>query len=348
MITSEYSTDLRLLLPEVIWLELEHFQQASKISSKADNEAQQWQTYINILARSALSQWLIESVSDKQVGVEPKVMESVSYIKLGDFKIAVIAQEQMLDEVVSIAPAAIEQAELAAHFYAIVEVDEEQEQAVLRGFLRYDELSAYRREVNLQPAGDGCYKLPLSLFDAELNHLLSYSRYLEPAAIPLPSVTATSATDSLRESLSDSRTKLSQWLQGALAEGWQTFEELVAPEANLALNTRSVSSKTRRGKLIDLGMQLEDRAVALLITVTPEVSEKVGILVQLYPTGGARHLPANLQLTLLNKTDKPLQSTRSRDGDSYIQLKSFKGKAGTRFGIEVSMGDSIIREDFEL
>ena len=347
MITSEYSTDLSLLLPEVIWLELEHFQQASKISSKIDNEAQQWQTYINILARSALSQWLIESVPDKQVGVEPKVTESVSYIKLGDFKIAVIAKEHLLDEVVSISQTAIEQAELAAHFYVIVEVDEEQEQAVLRGFLRYDELNAYRHEVNLQPAGDGCYKLPLSLFDAELNHLLSYSRYLEPAAIALPSVTTTSA-NSLKESLSDSRTKLSQWLQGALAEGWQTFEELVAPEANLALSTRSVSEKIRRGKLIDLGMQLEDRTVAILITVTPEVSEKVGILVQLYPTGGARYLPANLQLTLFDKTDKPLQSTQSRSQDSYIQLKSFKGKLGTRFGIEVSMGDTSVRENFEL
>ena len=348
MIISEYSTDLRLLLPEVIWLELEHYQQAKKISSKIENEAQQWQAYINILGRSALAQWLSESVTDKQINAEPKVTELVSYLKLGEFRIAVVAKEHLLDEVVSIPQTAIERAELAAHFYVIVEVDEEQEQAVLRGFLRYDELSEYRREVDLQTAEDGCYRLPLTLFDAEPNHLLSYSRYLEPSAIALPTVSTVSATESLQESLDSSRTKLSQWLQGALETGWLTFEELVAPEANLAWNTRSVSEQTRKGKLIDLGMQLEDRAVALLITVTPEAAEKVGILVQLYPTGGARHLPADLQVVLYSKTNKPLQSTRSRSQDSYIQLKSFKGKLGTRFGIEVSMGDTSVRENFEL
>ena len=347
MIISEYSTDLRLLLPEVIWLELEHYQQATKISSKIDNEVQQWQTYINILARSALSQWLTESVSDKQITIEPKVTD-VSYLKLGGFKIAVVAKEQLLDEVVSIPQTAIERGELAAHFYVIVEVDEEQEQAVLRGFVRYDELSEYCREVNLQPAEDGCYRLPLSLFDAEPNHLLSYSRHLEPSAIPLPSVSTASATDSLKESLDSGRTKLSRWLEGVLESGWLSFEELVAPEENLAWSTRNVSEKTRKGKLINLGMQLENQTVALLITVTPEVSEKVGILVQLYPTGRERYLPANLQLTLLNKVEKTLQSTRSRSQDSYIQLKSFKGKPGTRFGIEVSMGNVSVREDFEL
>ena len=52
VISEEYSTDFRLLLPEVIWLEPEHFQQATKISSQRSNEPQQWQTYLNILARS--------------------------------------------------------------------------------------------------------------------------------------------------------------------------------------------------------------------------------------------------------------------------------------------------------
>jgi hypothetical protein len=250
--------------------------------------------------------------------------------------------------VVSISQATIERPELAAHFYAIVEVDEEQEQVVVRGFLRYDELSGYCREVDLQPAEDGCYRVPLSLFDDEPNHLLFYLRHLEPSAISLPSVAAKSVADSLKESFNFNRITLSQWLQGVLEEGWLSFEELVAPEANLALNTRNVSETMRKGKLINLGMQLENQTIALLITVTPEASEKIGILVQLYPTRKEKYLPDNLQLTLLNKAEKTLQSTRSRTRDNYIQLKSFKGKPGTYFGIEVSMGDVSVREDFEL
>lgn len=67
------------------------------------------------------------------------------------------------------------------------------------------------------------------------------------------------------------------------------------------------------------------------ITVTPEAAEKVGVLVQLYPIGEARYLSPNLQLTLRSKAGKTLQSTQSRGQDNYIQLKSFKGKPGTRF-----------------
>lgn len=200
-ISREYSTNLRMLLPEVVWLELEHFQQASKISSKIENEAQQWQTYINVLARSGLSQWLKEKIADKPIEIESNISESISCLKLGGFNISVIAREHLLDEVVSISQAAIERPELAAHFYAIVEVDEEQQQAVVRGFLRYDELSAYCREVDLQPAEDGCYRLPLSLFDAEPNHLLFYLLHLEPSAISLPSVFSESVADSLKKAL---------------------------------------------------------------------------------------------------------------------------------------------------
>ena len=346
VISEEYPTDLRLLLPEVIWLEPEHFQQASRVSSKFENEAQQWQAYINTLARSALSQWLQEKIADKPIKIKPNITESISCIKLGDFRISIVATEHLLDEVVSIPQMAIDRPELAAHFYVIIEVDEEQEEAILRGFIRHDELMKYRSQFNLQ-SNNGHYKLPLSLFDAEPNHLLFYSRHLESTAIPLPSIAAERVPSSLKKTFSSQRTKLSQWLQGVLEEGWLSFEELVAPEANLAWNTRSVSQKIRKGKIIDLGMQLENQTVALLITVTPE-SEDVRILVQLYPTGRERYLPVNLQLALLDKTEKILQSTRSTNQVNCIQLKSFKGKPGIRFGIEVSMGDVSVREYFEL
>lgn len=347
VISEEYLTDLRLLLPEVIWLEPEHFQQANRVSSKFENEAQQWQAYINTLARSALSQWLKEKIADKPIDIKPNITESVSCIKLGDFRLGVVAHEHFLDEVVSIPQVAIERPELAAHFYVVLEVDEEQEEAILRGFLRHDELIKYRTQVNLQPSNNGHYKLPLSLFDAELNHLLFYSRHLEPTAIPLPSTAIEGVKDSSKKTSSSSRTKLSQWLQGVLEEGWLSFEELVTPQANLAWSTRSASQKIRKGKLINLGMELENQTVALLITVTPE-SEDVRILVQLYPTGREKYLPANLQLTLLNKAEKILQSNRSRSQDNYIQLKSFKGKPGIRFGIEVSTASVRIGEYFEL
>ena len=356
MVNFNYSTDIRLLLPEVIWLEPEHFEQATEISSQMSSEALRWSTYLKALALFAFEQWLQEKTPAQPVHREAHAVESMSYLKnlpeeapaavlsqlkVGEFKYGLIATECLLDEVVSIPQAAIDRPELAAHFYVVLEVDEEQAQVIVRGFLRYDELVNYQNSSNLPPQNGG-YQLPLSLFDPEPNHLLFYSYYLEASAIPLPEP----AQNSFFEALQSTRTKLSQWLQGIIDEGW-SIDTLLNPEANLAWNTRNASKEVKGGKLINLGMQLGAQTVALLVTVMPEESEKVGILIQLYPRG-ERALPPNLQLSLLSKAEKTLQSAQSRSQDNYIQLKRFKGKPGTRFSVEVSIGDVSVSEEFEL
>lgn len=341
------STDVRLLLSEVIWLESEHFEQATEISCQINGEAQQWQTYLNTLAVCALEQWLREKIPEQPINRDPHVIEPICHLKMGNFTYGAIATQNPHNEVVKIPQAALDRPELAAHFYVLVEVPEEQEEVIMRGFLRYDQLVNYRSTVNLQPQ-NGCYQLPLYLFDDESNHLLFYSCYLEPSAIPLTVSSAEPTPVSLQEVIQSTRANLSQWLQGIFDAGWSSFETLIGPGANLALSTRNISEGAKGGKLINLGMQLGSQTVALLLTVTPETSEKVGILVQLYPTEGERWLPPDLQLTLLSKTGKILQSTRSRGQDNYIQLKSFKGKLGTRFSVEVSMGNIKVTEDFQL
>lgn len=350
------SSEVRLLLPEVIWLETEHFEQAREISNQVTGEAQQWQTYLNALALLALSEWLGEGIPDKTVSRDTNVIEAVCNLKVGEFKLCPIATEHVLDEVVNIPQDAIERPDLAAHFYVVLEVLEEEEQVIVRGVGRYDQLVNYRRGVNLQLLADGCYQLPLSLFDAEPNHLLFYCRLLEPTAIPLPVASPegsavpylTKVSEKLLGYVEETRTKLSQWLQGVIDEGWQTIDALISSEANLALSTRNVQVGLKRAKLIDLGMQLGSQTVALLVTITKETEEKLGLLIQLHPTGGQRYLPANLKLTLLSKAGKTLQEVQARGGDNYIQLKPFKGEPGKRFSIAVSLGDVSLREDFEL
>jgi hypothetical protein len=349
MVNSErYSTDLRLLLSEVIWLEPEHFEQATEISSQINGEAEQWQTYLNTLAVCALEEWLREKIPDHQpISRDTHVIEPICHLKMGNFTYVTITTQNLHDEVVNIPQAVLERPELAAHFYVLLEVPEEQEEVIMRGFLRHDQLDSYRSTVNLQPQND-YYQLPLSLFDPEPNHLLFYSRYLKASTIPLPVASAESPQDSLLSVLQSTRTKLSEWLEGNFDLGWLSVDTLLSPEANLAWSTRNTSEGAKGGKLINLGMQLGNQTVALLVTVTPETSEKVGILVQLYPTEGERCLPPDLQLTLLSRLGKILQSTRSRSQDNYIQLKPFQGKRGNRFSVEVTIGDVSVREDFEL
>lgn len=341
------STDLRLLLSEVIWLESEHFQQATEISLQVTGEAYQWQTYVNSLALLAFEEWLSERMPEQQIKREPNIINCCN-LKVGEFKLNLIATEHLLDEVVKIPQNVIEQPELAAHFYIVLEVLEEEEQVIIRGFLRYDQVVNYCSGVNLQPLTQGCYQLPLEEFDAEPNHLLFYSRFLEPTAIPLPVASTESSSVSILTYMQEARTKLSQWLEGVFDESWQAIDALINPEANLAFSTRSVEQGAKRCKLIDLGMQLGNQTVALLVSITEAAEDKLGILVQLHPACGQQYLPPMLKLTLLSKAGKTLQEVSARGQDNYIQLKPFKGEPGKRFSIEVSLENISIKEDFEL
>ncbi|HEY9612167.1 DUF1822 family protein [Allocoleopsis sp.] len=362
------SMDLGLLPPEIIWLEPEHFERAIEISNSVKSEAQQWQTYLNALALVSFEEWLSTRIPNKTVNRDTKLIEAGGYLKVGEFKLYLIATEHLLDEVVNLPQAAIEQLELIAHFYVVLEVLEEQEQVLVRGVGRYDQVLNYFRQSNLQVFQDSYYQLPLSLFDTEPNDLVVYCRLLEPTAILLPFASTNSqvasegitssalvqATDTyefslvLPEYLTETRTKLSQWLQGVFDEAWLGLDALISPEADLAVSTRNAEEATTRGKLINLEMQLGSQTVALLVAIAEEAQEKLGILIQLHPTGGKRYLPSSLKLTLLSKAGKILHEVQARDEDNYIQLIPFKGKPGKRFSIEVSLRNISVREDFEL
>jgi hypothetical protein len=369
MVSSPVSpTDFRLLLPEIIWLEPEHFDRAIEITDQVKSEAHKWQTYLNALALLGFEGWLSERLPEKTVNRDTNLIESVCHLKVGEFKLCLIATEHLLDEVVNVPQDAIQEPRLAAHFYVVLEVLEEQEEVIFRSVGCYDQLVNYLCRSYLQLLRNSCYELPLSLFDAEPNDLLVYCRLLEPTAIPLPFALTNSqvaiegitpsalvqASDMhesnlvLPEYLKETRTKLSLWLQGVFDEAWLAIDALINPEADLALSTRKAEEATTRGKLINLGMQLGSQTVALMVAIAEEAEEKLAILIQLHPTGEKRYLPPSLKLTLLSKAGKILQEVQARSEDNYIQLIPFKGKPGKRFSIEVSLRDISVREDFEL
>lgn len=343
---NEYFSELRFLLPEIIWLEEEHFQAAKEMSDRICDEAQQWQTYLNSLAILALKEWLRERIGESEIKGKVNTIEPICYLEVGDFKIGAIATEHILNEAIEIPRSAIDQPEFAAHFYVALEVREEQEEAIVRGFLRYDRLENYLSKNSCPIVGNDCYLLPLSLFDAEINHLKLYLHYLKADAIPITTISSQRDRDAVNSG--EIATKLSRWLEGIIEESWVANEELVNPEASLASNLRKRSQAVKMGKLINLGIQLGNKTVALLVTIAPEADDKLGILIQLYPTESEKYLPADLQLSLYSNTGEILQSVRSKSYDNYIQLKPFKGKVGIRFSIEVSIGDISVRENFEI
>lgn len=145
--------------------------------------------------------------------------------------------------------------------------------------------------------------------------------------------------------------QLSQWFQKVFAAGWQPIHEALNPEiGTLALDFRSFSTNKKpsvRGvKLIDLGMQLGAKSLALMLALSPE-EEKTGVLVQVHPTGNEKYLPPNLKLILLD-SESPLQEVKSRGRDCYIQLNYFKGLPGTEFAVKLALDDFTMVEYFSI
>lgn len=337
-------TNHRLLLPETIWLEAEDYDRASNISNSIKSEAQSWQTYLNLLALFGLKTWLAENLPQQKLKSQIDVQQQTYYLKVGDFTVSAIAIENVLDEVVFVSQQQLHNQ--PTHFYVVLEINEEAEEAIFRGLLRRDLLDSYVQQSRGLSTANETYSLPLSWFDPEPSHLLSYCKHLAAEAISLPEKTKSSVN--LQQAISTTKTKLSQWLQNTVSDAWLTIENLIDPQMNLAFSTRNVTQKYKRGKLIDLDVESKRVTMALLITITEEADDKIEVNVQLYPTNKEQYLPPQVQLILLSKADKNLQSVQARYKDNYIQLKPFKGKPGKSFSIEIALGKSKIREYFEL
>ncbi|MEH1783447.1 MAG: DUF1822 family protein [Nostoc sp.] len=145
---------------------------------------------------------------------------------------------------------------------------------------------------------------------------------------------------------------LSKWLQNTFDDGWQSLNTLFNQEpGNLVYSFRN-NEVAAKGisidgiKLIDLGMQLSNQSVALLVGLTPETDGKVAVRVQLHPAKGQTYLPPNIKLALFSQSESILQEIQSRIQDNFIQLKRFICPPGKTFKIQVSIDEFRVTEEF--
>jgi Protein of unknown function (DUF1822) len=372
--------DFRLLLAETICLEAEHFALANQTSSlETANAENAWQVYLNTLALLALEIWLNDRFSHIIDPAKRPIERDMSKIaiagslKLCDYKFCAISTEHLSNEIVSI-PQEVIRPDLAPHFYVLLEVLEEEEEVIIRGFLPHNELIRVQNDLQL-PVDNGCYQIPLSYFDIEPNHVLTYYRYIQAPEFTVPIATpivnsqnqvnpVSQISEKIGKLLSSSTTKLSQWLEGVIDESWQTVDSLANPELGLAFSTRNINrEETKRAKIIDLGIDIGSKKFALLVNISPDISteisetskyrrtniipNKISVLAQLHPLNGERFLPQNLKLMLISKAGTILQEVTAKTQDNYIQLKLFKGEPGKQFSIQVSLGNVNVKENFE-
>jgi hypothetical protein len=141
---------------------------------------------------------------------------------------------------------------------------------------------------------------------------------------------------------------LSQWLDQQFEPGWQTLEALLNSFAQPALNFRhpAQSDSVSGGRFIDLGLQLKDSALALVITLSPEVQGVMNICVQVCSVGNA-YLPSNLKLTVMDDRNQITREVSTRAMDDLIQL-SFDGEVGEAFRVKIVLGEMNLIEEFTI
>ena len=351
--------DANLPATEIIDLEPEDFDRAGEITDRLtqniDDETQAWQIYLNTLASLGFQRWLHSRMPDIAIEELSQNVDGISYLKVGEFTLAIVAIEDSIEAVVSISKRAIDIPENTAHFYVAMEVLEERQQAIVRGFLRFDRLEKYRQGHPISPDADNTYSIPFAEFEPNLDRLLLNLRFLTPEAIPLPIAQTTrecapaSVTESSAEAIAEPPIQLRQWLENVFEAGWQAVETLVGGDGNWTLAVAAGANRepgVKRAKLLDFGMAVDNLPLALLVAVSPEAEEKVGIRIQIHPAGEERYLPPDLHLAMLSPGGETVQEVRSRQQDSCIQLKRFKTKPGKCFQVRVGLGDRCVTEAF--
>jgi Protein of unknown function (DUF1822) len=132
-------------------------------------------------------------------------------------------------------------------------------------------------------------------------------------------------------------TQLGEWMQNVFTTGWQTVEEWLGNDLELALalrqTTLSAVPTVRRVKALRLPTQL----LLLLLTITPDDDGVMAIQVQLRVSDRHQTIPADLNLELVAHSGTIVQAVQARDQDNAIQLRRFRSPVGTQFSIQVRL-----------
>jgi hypothetical protein len=165
------------------------------------------------------------------------------------------------------------------------------------------------------------------------------------------------------------RVILSVWLDqltNSLDVGWQDAADFVP---RMAIATRSLLSSDSLDKPLDKPLDKIDapdadepeaspvavqrlKSIALgsdncvlLVSLTPQIDQRIKILLQVYPEQSQPFLPAKLRLLLQDDRGASLREVVTRSIDRCIQLK-FSGEVGEGFRVCLESGEARSIEDF--
>jgi Protein of unknown function (DUF1822) len=211
--------------------------------------------------------------------------------------------------------------------YVVVEINKESNEAILLGFIK----KVDTEKLNLNQLSN--LEDLLDEFELYPETIDAFEAIYEPILQPII------------KSLTTGVVSITDWLANLFEPEWQSPEFVFAGVNPRSRSKRLENINVSRAKLIDLGIQLADEKIALLVEVTTKEEELVDILLQVLPTDSSV-LPQGLKLVVLDENSEELTSAESRNADSWIQLDLEEGKPGDKFKVQITLGDVSITEDF--
>lgn len=113
----------------------------------------------------------------------------------------------------------------------------------------------------------------------------------------------------------------------------------------------------RRARLLDLGVQLSDYSLALVVAIMPKPSDslrgdqRVSVFLQVQSLNPQLHLPPQLKIKVLSESGETRLQAESRSDeqgrgkDKSIDLR-FSPPAGSRFRVKIELNDACVTEEF--
>jgi hypothetical protein len=352
--------------------------QTAAWQNRSTSAAAWWNTYLNQVCLQTLLPWLrTEYDSTAQAGLAHQEtawqLVNGTAIKVGSQRIILIPSRTIDTSEFQVPQEWVDIPSWAGDLYLAIQVNPDEASILIWGYATHAQLKA---QGHYEPR-DRTYSLDAHQLIRDFSTLRLCPQDRAELA-PLPALSATQATQLLKRlsnpdlllprleipfqfwgalleqnleqfrleqsSVTQAIATLSQWMQNAVDESWQTLDSFLNPA--IAYQFRQTAElevpTTQRIKVLDL----VEQTVWLCVGIEPDEDNRLSIRVQLRATEQGAILPMGITLKLLSNSGEVVQSITARDRDNGIQLKRFRCPIGTEFSLQISFGLITLTEDF--
>ncbi|QAU07449.1 hypothetical protein XM38_053200 [Halomicronema hongdechloris C2206] len=317
--------------PNTVTLPETAVQWALQTCQPIPDPAQQWQIFLQALALQGFQQWLAAGTLELPLSDagQQQLEAGMTTYQVEGFRLCLVAQGSLSDDRVTLPAASLAATNAHAHFWVLLEVQEEVNQVTVLGSLRCDRITAAQP---LRPNAEGSYTVPIAAFDTAPEELLLYLSCLDPAQLAAPSLVRPAAED-IHPGATDRPINVGRWLQDQLdamaaSLAWTLLPPLVPTTAGLRSPSETLTAmleeleptlpvpETAEGPTPDLQrFGLPFRLYALTWTLFESATPEWSLLLLLGPVDG-RQLPAGIRLMLQDQHTILVDQTLSTDADA--------------------------------